>query len=238
MLKRRQATIFDYIDGPAKPKTGPLNVLELYAGSRSIGKMAEKYGHNVFSVDWKPFDGIDLVADISKMTMDDVPWTPDVVWASPDCTTYSVAAVSKHRKGGVDPTSEYATQCDMTNERMIRMLKEWLTINPYMVFFIENPRGMMRKMPFMSKLPANTQRHTVWYCQYGENRAKPTDIWTNDKKWTPRPECWNGNKNCHHQPAPRGARTGTQGIKGTYDKSKIPTQLCVDVVKALSETFI
>ena len=42
-------------------------------------------------------------------------------------------------------------------------------------FFIENPRGLLRKMPFMRDL----MRHTVTYCQYGDTRMKPTDIWTN-----------------------------------------------------------
>jgi len=31
-----------------------MNVLELFAGSRSIGKVAEELGYNVFSVDVKP----------------------------------------------------------------------------------------------------------------------------------------------------------------------------------------
>ena len=38
-----------------------MNVLELHAGSRSIGNEAEKLGFNVFSVDWQPFDKINLV---------------------------------------------------------------------------------------------------------------------------------------------------------------------------------
>ena len=44
-----------------------MNVLELFAGSRSFGKVAEQRGHNVFSVDWKQFDGIDLVIDIEDL---------------------------------------------------------------------------------------------------------------------------------------------------------------------------
>jgi hypothetical protein len=37
-----------------------MNVLELFAGSRSIGKEAEKQGHNVFSVDIKELNDIEL----------------------------------------------------------------------------------------------------------------------------------------------------------------------------------
>jgi hypothetical protein len=202
-------------------------VLELFAGSRCIGSVADRLNMQVFSVDWQAFDGIDLVADIGQLTKKDVPFTPDVVWASPDCTTYTIAAISHHRDG-TNPKSDYAKKCDSVNMHFISLIKEWLTENPDMVFFIENPRGMLRKMPFMQDFI----RHTVWYCTYGDERAKPTDIWTNSKNWIPRPQCKNGNKNCHHQPAPRGAKTGTQGRKDSYNRSKIPTRLCLEILKS------
>ena len=44
------------------------------------------------------------------------------------------------------------------------------------------------------------------------------------------------NRHCHHESARRGARTGTQGIKGTYDRSKIPQQLCQEVIESLFKT--
>jgi len=201
-------------------------LLELFAGSRSIGRTAEEMGMQVFSVDWQPFDKIDWVGDVQEMRMEDVPFVPDIVWASPDCTTYSIAACSTHRTNSIEPKSEYAKKCDAVNQHFIQMIKDWLVINPNMVFFIENPRGMMRKMPFMKEF----KRHTIWYCQYGDDRAKPTDIWTNSLTWIPRPVCHNGNKNCHHQPAPRGSKTGTQGKKGSYERSKIPTELCVEII--------
>ena len=73
-------------------------------------------------------------------------------------------------------------------------------------------------------------RHTVTYCQYGDTRMKPTDIWTNSKTWKPRPMCKNGAP-CH-EAAPRGSRTGTQGLKSNYERSKIPTDLCNEIIKA------
>jgi hypothetical protein len=159
-----------------------------------------------------------------------VPFIPDMVWASPDCKTYSIAACSTHRINSVEPKSDYAVKCDTVNQHFISLIKQWLEINPSMVFFIENPRGMLRKMPWMQEF----KRHTVWYCTYGDDRAKPTDIWTNSKTWTPRTMCHNGNPNCHHQRAPRGARTGTQGRKGSYERSTIPEQLCIEIIESLT----
>lgn len=203
------------------------NVLELFAGSRSVGKEAEKLGMNVFSVDWTPYENINLAIDIEMLKLSDVPFIPDVVWASPDCKTYSIAACSTHRKNSIEPKSDYAKKCDTVNKHFISLINEWLEINPDMVFFIENPRGMLRKMPFMQSF----KRHTIWYCQYGDDRAKPTDIWTNSENWTPRGICHNGNKKCHHEPAPRGSKTGTQGKKGSYQRSVIPQQLCIEILK-------
>lgn len=207
-----------------------MNVLELFAGSRSIGRIAESKGMKVFSVDWDRYDEIDLAMDIEHLKMSDVPFIPDIVWASPDCTTYTIAAISTHRNG-TEPKTEYAKKCDRVNQHFITLIKQWLIWNPKLVFFIENPRGMLRKMPFMQEFT----RHTIWYCQYGDDRAKPTDIWTNSKTWTPRPMCHNGNKNCHHQSAPRGSKTGTQGRKGSFERSRIPEQLCEEILKSTQQ---
>jgi len=207
-----------------------LKLVELFAGSRCVGKAGEELGMKVFSADWQPFDNIDFVGDIENMKISDVPFVPDIVWASPDCTTYTIAAISTHRNG-TEPKSDYAKKCDQVNRHFISLIKQWLEINPNLKFYIENPRGMLRKMPFMQEF----KRHTVWYCQYGDDRAKPTDIWTNNDEWLPRPMCHNGNKNCHHQPAPRGSKTGTQGRKGSYNRSMIPHQLCIEVLSAVGK---
>lgn len=206
-----------------------MKILELFAGTRSIGKAFEARGHEVFSVEWdKDFENIDLYADIGQLTAKDILerfGQPDVIWASPDCTTFSVAAISYHRKlnkqtKSLDPITEYARFCDAVDQNMLRLIRE---LDPTF-YFIENPRGGMRKMEWMKGLP----RYTVTYCQYGETRMKPTDIWTNHPDPQFKPPCKNGDP-CHVS-APRGAKTGTQGIKGSRDRSIIPSQLCEHIV--------
>ena len=216
-----------------------MKVLELFAGTRSIGKAFEKRGHEVFSVEWnKDFENIDLCADILTVTAEDIIQKfgrPDVIWASPDCTTFSIAAISHHRRqnpetGNLDPVSDYAKFCDKVDKHVLELICE---LNPK-YYFIENPRGGMRKMEWMQGLP----RYTVTYCQYetdkpvSERRMKPTDIWTNHPDPRFKPMCKNGSP-CH-EAAPRGSRTGTQGLKGSKDRSIIPAQLC-DHIAAICE---
>ncbi len=46
-----------------------MKVLELFAGTRSIGKAFEARGHEVFSIEWdKRFENIDLYADIAEVS--------------------------------------------------------------------------------------------------------------------------------------------------------------------------
>ncbi len=205
-----------------------MKILELFAGSRSIGKVAERLGHTVFSVDIEDFKGIDLVKDIEFLTTKDIPKDIDMIWASPPCTTYSLMAISHHRENRVAKT-EFAKKSDRLVLNTLNLIKEIGCI-----FYIENPRAVLRKMPFMQGI----DRTTVTYCSYGHTSMKPTDIWSNNidnlfqKGWIPKKMCFNGNKNCHHESAPRGSRTGTQGIKGAYNRSKIPEQLCEDIIRA------
>lgn len=205
-----------------------MKVLELFAGTRSIGKAFEASGHEVYSVEWdEKHADINWHADIGTITAADILerfGQPDVIWASPDCTSYSIAAISHHRTrepdGNLAPKSDYAKFCDQVNENVLRLINE---LQPK-YWFIENPRGGMRKMRFMAELP----RYTVTYCQYGDTRMKPTDLWTNHPAPNFKPVCKNG-AHCHVA-APRGSRTGTQGLKGSVERSKIPAELCEHIV--------
>ena len=110
-----------------------IKVLELFAGTRSIGKAFEAHGHEVYSVEWdKKFKDIDLYADIGTLKAEEIIKNfgkPDVIWASPECTTFSVAAISHHRRknvetGNLDPISEYAKFCDTVDQHVLELIRE------------------------------------------------------------------------------------------------------------------
>jgi hypothetical protein len=202
-----------------------MKVLELFAGSRSIGKVADRLAFDVYSSDIEQFGGIDYVTDILEFEVAKIPFVPDIIWASCPCTAFSVAAIGKNWTKVGDDYIPKNPRADFGLKLVQKTLEIIEHFNPT-YFFIENPRGMLRKMPIMADLP----RQGVTYCQYGDTRMKPTDIWTNSIKWIPRPMCKNGDP-CHVA-APRGSKTGTQGLKGSYERSKIPEDLCLEILKS------
>ena len=208
-----------------------MKVLELFAGSRSFGKAAESLGFEVFSSDVNNFKNINYAVDILDFDINKVPFVPDVIWASPPCTYFSVASIGTHWNEDHTPKSKNALKGVSYVEKTLEIIKK---LKPKF-WFIENPRGKLRKLQVVKGL----QRTTVWYCKYGDYRAKPTDIWTNNlysifnpEGWQPRPKCYNDNKKCHHEAAPRGSQTGTQGVKGNYNRSKIPEELCIEILNS------
>jgi hypothetical protein len=102
-------------------------------------------------------------------------------------------------------------------------------LDPTFGYLIENPRGMLRKLPVVQGLP----HRTVTYCQYGDTRMKPTDLWGNVTNWIARPVCKNGQP-CH-EAAPRGSKTGTQGLKGARERSRVPYELGAEILAAIDD---
>jgi len=214
-------------------------MLELFAGTHVMADTFKEHGWEAYTVDWDPSTSVDLHADIGQLSVVDViklcDGFPDVIWASPDCTTFSIAAISHHRMkeydGNLSPVSEYAKRCDEIDVHVLRLIEEigvrkrMMGYRDPLYYFIENPRGGMRKMRWMQDRP----RYTVTYCQYGDTRMKPTDIWTNHPDPKFKPMCRNGAP-CHER-APRGSKTGTQGINGKLDRARVPKALCEHIVQ-------
>ena len=199
-----------------------MNTLELFAGSRSFSKVAKKLGHNVYTTDNQDFEKIDEVCDIFDFDINKLPYEPELIWASPPCTSFSVASIGRHWNKDHTPKTEKAELGVAIVKKTIEIIND---LQPK-YWFIENPRGKLRKLDFMQDF----DRATVCYCKYGDTRMKPTDIWHNNINWKPRPMCKNGMP-CHES-APRGSKTGTQGLKGNYERSIVPYELCKEILES------
>lgn len=213
-----------------------MDTVELFCGTKSFSNVAKEWGHNTFTVDIRSIFSPDLVKDIMEMDMSELPDRIDVLWASPPCECFSVASIGKNWDGG---KCGYVPKTDKT-KNALRLLERTVEIikakNP-VYWFIENPRCMTRKVlpNILDKFGLDWSQHTITYCQYGDTRMKPTDIWTNCLCYF-RPPCKNGD-DCHDK-APRGSKTGTQGLKGATERGVIPPQLFHDIFDYMAVVLV
>lgn len=209
-----------------------MKILDLFSGlgGGSAAFIAE--GCEVVTLDLESRFNCDITADILTVTVEQLEqYGPfDFIWASPPCEAFSVAAIGHHwggGKGAYQPKTEHAKISQHIVSHTINLMA---ALAPTYGWMMENPRGVLRKLPAVSGLP----RETVTYCQYGDSRMKPTDLWGKfPEGWKPRSMCKNGAP-CH-EAAPRGARTGTQGIKGAAERAIVPIELGRDIYAALKE---
>ena len=205
-----------------------LKVLELFAGTGSIGSAFKRAGHEVVSVDYDEKFDVTMHADISELSVEDVlracKGRPNVIWASPCCVTYSVAGIRYHRAPDpithrwTVPNDEYAKFCDQTNKHMIELIED---LRPD-IWFIENPKGNLQHMNFMQ--PLEQFKKDVCYCQYGDRRKKPTQIWTNaDIRFRVCPGA-----TCGHWRSKGGA---SDLVHGARSRGVIPSDFCDYIVR-------
>jgi len=207
-----------------------LIIFDLFSGTGSATQAFKEAQQKVYTFELDTYFAADENVDVFDLTVDylrEVYGQPDFVWASPPCTAFSVASMGHHwQSGGLNPVPK--TQAAMESQELVAHTRKLLEgLNPQFGFLIENPRGMLRKLPVVAGL----QRQTVTYCQYGDTRMKPTDLWGVVPNWTPRPMCKNGAP-CH-EAAPRGSKTGTQGLKGSKERSRVPYALGVELLQAM-----
>ena len=156
-------------------KDSKIKVLELFAGSRSFTKVCEKHNCKTYTTDNQPFEKIDQVCDIFNLNLKKILkdfGVPDIIWASPPCTFFSVASMGHHwNKDGTPKTkqAEFGISLIKHTKKIIKCFKD---LNKELIYIIENPRGKLRKLNLLD----NMNIHTVTYCQYGDKRMKPTDI--------------------------------------------------------------
>lgn len=221
-----------------------MKVLDLYSGMGGWTQAFVDRGHEVIHVDMEERFSPDIQADVLKLTVDDLkgPW--DVITASPPCVAFSLAGAGKGKvRWKKEAHAVFGPRVPIDDVSLlgcamvIHTLGLVAGLGPR-YWFLENPQGGLKTMGFMKALGEPV---TITWCQYSETEGrktmKPTNIWGKfPDTWTPRERCQNGDP-CH-EAAPRGARTGTQGLPNADLRAKIPYDLslevCIAVERAIS----
>lgn len=203
-------------------------LVDLFCGEKSIDKVAVLYDYECFTVDIDKQFNPTLCGDILDESIQDQIQVQlekaSVVWMSPDCRRWSLSAGNTY-------WTKYRMPKTLEVLDSIKMMLYCRYVADYCVkhgkiFFIENPNGRV------VWILDNRYLKRVWYYQYGDTRAKPTNIWTNlDITFK---TCSNSNKYCNHERAVRGSKTGTQGLKGSKERSVIPAELFHHIFRTIS----
>jgi hypothetical protein len=204
-----------------------LIIYDLFAGTGSATQAFVDAGHTVIKVEIdEHFEAHERnVFTLNADYLIEKYGRPHFVWASPPCTSFSVASIGKHWTKDKQPKTREAEIGIKLVDKTLRLINE---LKPVKGWLMENPRGMLRKQELVKDLPMRT----ITYCQYGDTRMKPTDLWGIVPGWTPRPACKAGD-GCHDA-APRGSRTGTQGLKGAKVRSMIPIELSQELLGVIT----
>ena len=206
-------------------------VFDFFSGTGSSTQAFKDAGHTVITFENDDYFEASELVDVYELTAGRLLadyGKPDFIWASPPCTAFSVASMGHHWiSGGVNPLPR-TKQAEDSQDLVKHTISLIEKLNPTYGFLIENPRGMLRKLPVVSQL----RRRTVTYCTYGDTRMKPTDLWGSVTNWVERIPCKNG-QGCH-EAAPRGSKTGTQGLKGAKDRSRVPYELGKEILDAIT----
>lgn len=214
-----------------------MKILELFSGMGKISQSFLERGHEIYRIDWSEKVEAELHADISKLTVQDIltlcDGLPDIIWASPQCTTYSIAT-HRHRTLSDGAISELAKSDDLTNIHMWKLIDELVSLGTK-YYFVENPQGRMRHADFVKNRP----RFEITYCSYGNKGnakgyedvyiMKKTDIWSNHPNPNFLPKC--------SKPYPHIHGDWGKAKKRDYiSRGEMPKSLC-DHIASISEVI-
>lgn len=219
-----------------------MQALELFAWTRSFWKIAEKFGYKVFSLEIDSKFGCNLTMDILDFDPGAFPEIcPDIIWASPDCTSFSFASAWYHRDKFARAKTDKAILWEKLLEKTLFLIDYYLRKNPKLFFYIENPRWYMSRHPIMVEWKKKLKmiEHLITYCSYWWPYRKPTNIWTNDITWNPKKRCWYKTKNamemfpeklCHHEYCSHNWKTWLVWNSNKIERSIIPSLLFHEIL--------
>lgn len=209
--------------------------LELFCGTKSFSKVAEKYNYKTYTLDIDESSNPTFLLDILDWDYKQFPSDYfHIIWASPPCQTFSTMGGGKHRKkSDMNPKTEEGIKGDLYLKKTIEIIKYF---NPSL-YLIENPKALMRYSKYITDLDPII--NTCSYCKYGFDYMKNTDIFSN--KELNLKKCFYKRKgvinNCHHQTI-QGShknriRSGVQRISRNT-AYRVPEKLIDDILN----TFI
>jgi site-specific DNA-cytosine methylase len=218
------------------------NCLDLFSGRGGFSAAFEDSDNwTVITVELDDDFDPDVQADVMELRPSDFDTDFDVVLASPPCTYFSTAR--NLTKGGDPAWKDGDPQTDKASDHLALIHHTVGLIRGLSpdYWFLENPRGMLRKR---WKRPQEGGGGTVWYCQYGFKTAKPTDLWGDHPKSFDYQTCHFGNDDCHHQKTDtyevdgetRGGSVNRQGLLTETDASKraeVPYGLSKSILDAV-----
>jgi len=212
-----------------------MKVTNLFAGTGTWARPWEDRGHTAWKTDFVDFPGVDHVEDILDLSLSAIPRS-DIILASPDCTAFSVASMGTHWGGGYrayEPKTATAHNRMALIHQVTAIAEALVARDDLKLGVFENPRGVLRKLGLLDRY----ERRTVTYCQYGDTRMKPTDLWgvpSFPGAWEPRPACKNGDP-CHVA-APRGSKTpGSTQWTPKLERAFMPYELSLSICLAAEQ---
>ena len=206
-------------------------MLELFCGTKSVGKVFEENNYNVISLDYNPKFNATHTEDILTWNYKQYPSGYfDIIWASPDCVTWSLATGGKYRtKANIwGLQNEHQPKTTIGNNMVLRVI-EILTYFKPNGWFIENPRGLLQHFPPLKRFVDEEDGNMtlVYYGNYNNwGFPKPTNIWSNLILWNETsPEMPEDTYTIYCSKSGKNKRNYKSYDKSPEVRSKIPSDL-------------